>query len=134
MTAEELQEYGQGDTVRLPVRVQDPSGVRSVFAYAYREGKGPGATPPATQEDQIYLSGNPPAQQGSAPVDVVLQGMVGNQGPGVFICEQITAEDTWGNSKTTLLDSPRRFRIVEGPKDREGPEVLEVGEFLNTDT
>jgi hypothetical protein len=42
----------------------------------------------------------------------------------------VTADDTWGNSKRNDLDPPRRFRIVESPQvDREGPEVIDVGEF-----
>ena len=136
MTAEdsELREYRQGDTVLLTVTVQDPSGVRLVSAQAFREGRGPEAIPPGTQEEQVYLSPDPLSdplpQPGSAPVEVVLRGMVGNQVPGVYVCEYITADDTWGNSKRTDLDSPRRFRIVESPQqDREGPEVLDVGEF-----
>jgi len=136
MTAEdsELREYRQGDIVRLTVTVQDPSGVHLVSAQAYREGTGPGATPPATQEEQIYLSPDPLAdplpQPGSAPVAVVIQGMARTQVPGVYVCEHITAVDTLGNSKSTDLDTPRRFRIVESPQqDREGPEVVDVGEF-----
>jgi hypothetical protein len=129
MTAEdsEMREYRPSDLVRLLVTVQDPSGVQQVTARAFREETGP----PANEEEQVLLAA-PGSEGGSAPVDnIVLQGRVRTQAPGVYICDEITATDTLGNSKTTPLTSPRRFRIVESAEeDREGPKVLEVGEFF----
>ncbi len=125
----EMREYKQGDTVQLRVRVQDPSGVHSVNAYAFHEGTGPGATPPATQEEQISLGGVPP-EQGSAPVDVDMHAPVTTQVPGVYVCREIWAYDTLQRHTIYPLEPPRRFRIVESAEDdREGPEVLEVGDF-----
>ena len=121
----EMREYRPGDIVRLLVTVQDPSGVQQVTARAFREETGLPAN-----EEQIVLAA--PGSEGSfAPVDnIVLQGRVRTQAPGVYICDEITATDTLGNSKTTPLTSPRRFRIVESAEeDREGPEILEAGEF-----
>jgi hypothetical protein len=122
----EMREYRPADLVRLLVTVQDPSGVQQVTARAFREETGPSAN----EEEQILLAA-PGSEGGFAPVDnIVLQGRVRTQTPGVYICDEITATDTLGNSKTTPLTSPRRFRIVESAEeDREGPEILEVGEF-----
>jgi hypothetical protein len=58
MTAEdsEMQEYRQGDTVRLRVNVQDPHEVQVVYATAIREGSYRGGDP---QTDQIRLESIP---------------------------------------------------------------------------
>ena len=124
----ELREYTQGDEMRLPVRVQDPSGVQVVYATATREGSNQGGDP---QTDQIRLScGTNPAERGSEPLSLVLQATVTTQSPGVYVCQEIQAIDMLSRESITPLTPPRRFRIVESTEDdSEGPEVLDVGEL-----
>lgn len=120
--------YRQGDTVRLAVTVRDPSGVSYVNAVAYHESTGPGATPPATTDEQIYLMSSPPPQE-AGPVQVELLAQVTTHVPGVYICREVRAYDTLGQETVYPLDPPRQLHIVEsGQEDREGPEIVDVAE------
>ncbi len=129
MTAEdsEMQEYRQGETVRLTVTVQDPHGVQVVYATAIRAGTYQGGGP---ETDHIRLDAVPP-ERGPEPVVLELQAQVTTQNPGVYVCQEIQAFDMLDQESTTPLNPPRRFRIVESTEDdREGPAVSDVGEFF----
>ena len=122
-----MREYRQGDTVRLRVTVRDPHGVKFVYAIATREGSANKGG--VLQTEHIRLEGTPP-QRGPDPVTIDLLALVTNQLPGVYVCQEIQAYDGFFQVGRNSLIPPRRFRIVESAEDdREGPEVLEVGEF-----
>ncbi len=123
-----MKEYRQGDTVRLTATVQDPNGVSYVKVVAYHESTGPGATPPATTDEQISLFDSSPPQE-PGPVEAELEGRVTDQVPGVYTCREIQAMDTLGHQSFKPLDPPQEFRIVEsGQEDQEGPKILDVEE------
>jgi hypothetical protein len=131
MTAEdsEMQEYRQGETVRLTVTVQDPHGVQVVYATATRENREGSYQGGDPHTDFIRLDAMPPAP-GPNPVVLELQARVTTQNPGVYVCQEIQAFDTLNQESRTPLDPARRFRVVESTEDdREGPAVLDVGEF-----
>ena len=126
MTAEdsEMREYRQGETVRLTVTVQDPHGVQVVYATATRENREGSYQGGDPKTDFIRLDAMPPAP-GPAPVVLELQARVTTQ-----VCQEIQAFDMLNQESRTPLDPPRRFRVVESTEDdREGPAVLDVGEF-----
>lgn len=132
---EAVSEYYQGHTVRLQVTVQDRSGVRVVYATATRAEsasspeRSPGSTVDPGRAISLHLEGAPEGQ-GPEPKEVTLRARVTNQAPGEYICHEIQAFDMLDQESFYPLHPPRRLRITEGPdEDREGPSVLDVGDF-----
>ncbi len=119
-----MPEYRQGDVVRLTVTVRDPHGVQVVYARARRE-----EAETEHPTNYIRLEGVP-LKRGYTPELVELAALVTTETPGVYVCTHIQAFDMLGFKTDHPLEPPKRFRIVESPEDdREGPEVLDVGEF-----
>ncbi len=131
-----MREYRQGDTIRLTATVQDPHGVQVVYATATRAEHRPiteieeePVAPLQTKTNSIRLEGVP-SQRGAEPETLELQATVDTQAPGVYLCREIQAFDMLNNGSYRPLHPPRQFRIIQSPEDdREGPEVLDVGEF-----
>jgi hypothetical protein len=122
---EGLKEYRQGDTVQLTVELRDEHGVIGAAAFAFLEGSDRTSPDP---EQQMKLTGW--AEDEPVQAEVVLQGTVKHQRPGVYECPVIVPENAYGAMSSHELDPPLRFRVVEHPDDiREGPEVLSVGDF-----
>ncbi len=132
---EAVPEYRQGDNVSLRVTVQDPSGVQAVYATATRvesasiPGQGPEDSVDPGRSISLRLEGAPEGR-GPEPKEVTLRARVTNQAPGEYICREIQAFDALDQESFHPLHPPRRLRIIGGPdEDREGPSVLDVGDF-----
>jgi hypothetical protein len=120
---QQLPEYRQGDTVRLTVELRDENGVGGANAWAILQG---------SDGDDIY--GELPlmgwAEGHPTQAEVVLEGEVKQQPPGVYECPVILAANAYHALAHHELSPPLCFRIVEDPDDvREGPELLSVGTF-----
>ncbi len=132
---EAVPEYRQGDIVGLRVTVQDPSGVQAVYATATRVESA--SIPEQNPEDTVdpgrsislRLEGAPEGG-GPEPKEVTLRARVTNQAPGEYICREIQAFDMLDQESFHPLHPPRRLRITGSlEEDREGPSVLDVGDF-----
>jgi hypothetical protein len=124
MPPQQLKEYRQGDTIRLSVVLRDEYGVTHASTTAFLEGSS------RTEHlEQLRLSGwlegDPPTK-----AEIVLEGEVNQELPGVYECYAIAAGNARGAESGHKLAPPLCFRIVEHPDDvRDGPEVLSVGTF-----
>ncbi len=132
---EAVPEYRQGDTVSLRVTIQDPSGVQAVYATATRveSASMPDQSPEDTVDPgrtiSLRLEGAPEGG-GPEPKEVTLRARVTNQALGEYICREIQAFDMLDQESFYPLHPPRRLRIAGGPaEDREGPSVLDAGNF-----
>ncbi len=131
---EALREYKRGDTVRLTVELRDEAGVESAHTTARREGSeygteyDPETERPTGLTNDLDLNGFVSGAPKQA--SVVMRGTVENQVPGIYECRVIKAYDVNMMETRHRLDPASRFRIVEEPDaDREGPEIMGVGEF-----
>ena len=104
--------YRPGDTIRLEVDVEDPSGVKLVqVQFAHSENR----------EAYIRINENfDPPQNGT----VVLEYPVTeNTVPGEYRCAFIYREDTVGNHSSDNTPEHLRFRVEDASGDHEAPEL-----------
>lgn len=129
-----LRKYGQGEYVVLRVSLKDKTGISTVQASAIlQEERRPltdfkSKTEMAGMELRVDLQGE---ARGERHATVELTGRISTQPPGVYECRSVTAWDVYGQSTGLELNPPRRFEIAEDQeRDREGPEIISVSDFL----
>ena len=105
-----MQTYSLGDTIRVELDLQDPSGVHTVAASFYE-----------TESERAFLMRG--EGEGKTEVTVVLTEEVTDETlPGEYRCKEVTLYDTHSNRSTFTPDI--RFRIENVPGDHEGPKLV----------
>jgi hypothetical protein len=124
--SETIQTYRTGDTVRLPIVVEDASGIERCDAMFYRL-KDSEQRESYDFDNYIRLSGDGQRQK-KARID--LTATLTHQDPDTYSCAWIQTQDIVGNVKTEENLDPRpRFRIArtEGA-DYDPPKIINIGD------
>jgi len=114
--------FYSGETISIELAMHDDSGVSSVVAvFAHTN---PGAFTygdPTSRYEDIYLTGDGRDQPKAA---VTISGTVEESiASGEYSCRYVQARDAMGNYRTFHPDPDIRFRVENGPGDREGPQL-----------
>jgi hypothetical protein len=119
---EEIPTFYSGDTISIEFALRDDSGVSSVVAvFAHIN---PGAFTygdPTSRYEDIQLAGD---GRGQPKATVTISGKVEEStASGEYACRFVQARNVTGNYRTFHPDPDIRFRVENGPGNREGPQL-----------
>ena len=119
---EEIPTFYSGDTISVEFSLRDDSGVSSVVAvFAHTNIGAFTYGDPTSRYEDIQLAGD---GRGQPKATVTISGKVEEStASGEYTCRFVQARNAMGNYRTFHPDPDIRFRVENGPGNREGPQL-----------